>query len=343
MPTHSCLPTQPPSFFASLLSFGGLHPPRSLRSSPLLSAPLRSQGVTPECPSGMHCVGGECQPVAQLNSAPLPPKTRFNGSPTLTKERITGPRAHEMMRVADLPTGWDWRDINGTNYLTESRNQHIPLYCGACWAFGTLSSLNDRIKIARKAAYPEVVLAPQVLINCGGGGSCDGGNVGGVFDYMEKSGLPDETCQNYEATNDGNKCAPLGICETCSPGKDGAAGTCSQIKAPALWTLGDYGYAHGGGNTDAVGATVGSSDKLKAEIMANGPLACGIHATDKLEAFGTTTAVDTYPGGIFTEFSIFPIANHILSITGWGTDAQYGPYWIVRNSWGTYWVRSVRG
>ena len=52
--------------------------------------------------------------------------------------------------------------------------QHIPQYCGSCWAFGTLSSLNDRIKIANKAAWPETILAPQVLINCGGGGSCDG-------------------------------------------------------------------------------------------------------------------------------------------------------------------------
>ena len=52
-----------------------------------------------------------------------------------------------------------------------------------------------------------------------------------------------------------------------------------------LWTLGDYGYAHRGDNTDAVGAAVGSSDKLTAVIMANrpnrpnGPIAGGIHAT----------------------------------------------------------------
>jgi cathepsin X len=34
-----------------------------------------------------------------------------------------------------------------------------------------------------------------------------------VFDYMEQSGLPEETCQNYEAT-DGD-CQPNGICEDC--------------------------------------------------------------------------------------------------------------------------------
>ena len=31
-------------------------------------------------------------------------------------------------------------------------------------AFGTRSMLNDRLKIARNAAYPDTILAPQVLI-----------------------------------------------------------------------------------------------------------------------------------------------------------------------------------
>merc|ERR1719473_1867394 len=100
-------------------------------------------------------------------SAPI----KWNSSPALRKEKVTGPRAHEKLVVGDLPADWDWRNINGTNFLTETRNQHIPQYCGSCWAFGTLSSLNDRLKIQKKAAYPEIILAPQVLINCGGGGS----------------------------------------------------------------------------------------------------------------------------------------------------------------------------
>lgn len=38
----------------------------------------------------------------------------------------------------------------------------------------------------------------QVLINCEGGGDCDGGNPGGVYEYIHSNGIPDETCQNYE-------------------------------------------------------------------------------------------------------------------------------------------------
>lgn len=110
-------------------------------------------------------------------------------------ERVNRARPHEIMSIASLPDSFFWGNVNGTNYLTEARNQHIPQYCGSCWSFGTTTSLSDRIKIHRKGAYPEVVLAPQVLINCGGGGSCGGGNPGGVYEYIAENGIPDETCQ----------------------------------------------------------------------------------------------------------------------------------------------------
>ena len=42
-----------------------------------------------------------------------------------------------------------------------------------------------------------------------------GGNPGGVYEYIHRHGLPDETCQNYEARN--GECTPIEICENCSP------------------------------------------------------------------------------------------------------------------------------
>ena len=68
---------------------------------------------------------------------------------------------------SDLPTYWDWRNIDGSNFVTKNLNQHIPKYCGSCWAHGALSALADRIKIMRKAAFPDINLSIQVILNCG--------------------------------------------------------------------------------------------------------------------------------------------------------------------------------
>ena len=68
--------------------------------------------------------------------------------------------------ISQLPTNHWWGNFNGLNYLTYQRNQHIPIYCGSCWAFSATSALSDRIKIRRKAQWPDIILSPQVLISC---------------------------------------------------------------------------------------------------------------------------------------------------------------------------------
>ena len=122
-------------------------------------------------------------------------------------EKVTGPRPHEYLKVEDLPESFDWGNITGDsrvkngNYLSWARNQHIPQYCGSCWAHGPTSSIADRINIVRKRAWPDMTLSPQVIINCKAGGSCNGGNPAEVYVYAEKNGIPEETCQAYEAKN----------------------------------------------------------------------------------------------------------------------------------------------
>ena len=48
-----------------------------------------------------------------------------------------------------LPAAFSWRRYQASNgqvfdLLTPQRNQHIPKYCGSCWAFSATSVLADR-------------------------------------------------------------------------------------------------------------------------------------------------------------------------------------------------------
>ena len=49
----------------------------------------------------------------------------------------------------DLPQNFDWSNVAGSNYLVPNWNQHIPQYCGSCYAHGTLDAVGDRIKVAK--------------------------------------------------------------------------------------------------------------------------------------------------------------------------------------------------
>mmetsp|Transcript_33437 Transcript_33437/g.72242 ORF Transcript_33437/g.72242 Transcript_33437/m.72242 type:complete len:179 (-) Transcript_33437:708-1244(-) len=101
---------------------------------------------------------------------------------------------HEYIGEDELPTEWDWGNIDGKSFLTHSLNQHIPQYCGSCWAHGALSALGDRIKIARGGVGDDINLSVQYLLNCGGGvaGSCWGGSHSGVSFICKKNHLSRE-------------------------------------------------------------------------------------------------------------------------------------------------------
>lgn len=62
---------------------------------------------------------------------------------------IQSPKPEDTVDTAELPTNWDWRNVNGTNHLSFTKQQHIPQYCGSCWAQSTTSALADRFNILR--------------------------------------------------------------------------------------------------------------------------------------------------------------------------------------------------
>jgi len=122
----------------------------------------------------------------------------------------------------DLPAQKLWGDVNGTSYLTNVRNQHVPTYCGSCWAHAATSSLSDRIKIARNAAWPDVNLSPQVIISCEmKDQGCHGGEPYNAYEWMTTNDITDETCSIYRARghDNGQVCSSMNICRNCNPGE----------------------------------------------------------------------------------------------------------------------------
>jgi len=238
--------------------------------------------------------------------------------------KILSPLPQEYIDAQSLPTDYFWGNINGLNLLTVPRNQHIPQYCGSCWAFGTTSSISDRFNIIRyqkgQSLWPGINLSPQVIINENAGGNCNGGMPIAVYQYAHRSGVPHETCQLYQAKNDPHGTnTELNICETCSPGNTSETlwpGTCAQVTNHTLYYVGEYG--------PVVGAAA-----MKQEIFARGPISCGVDATAEFE---------TYTGGIYSQNLTEVNINHEIAVVGWGYDTTSNmEYWIGRNSWGMYW------
>lgn len=222
--------------------------------------------------------------------------------------------------------------MSGVSYLTHSLNQHIPQYCGSCWAHGALSALADRIKIAKSpdSTGAEINLSIQFVLNCGTSvaGSCHGGSHSGVYDFIRRVGyIPYDTCMPYIAcsadSTDGfchsvdTSCSPINTCRTCD-----SSGRCQAVSKFPNATIAEYGtYSY---FTDGFGAV---ADKIKAEIYARGPVAAGVNAEP----------IVNYQGGIVNNTKIWNmLVNHVVSIVGWQTDKSTGQqHWIVRNSWGS--------
>ena len=115
-------------------------------------------------------------------------------------ERDLYTTTYNTTETKDFPLEFTWGSINGANYLTKNVNQHIPSYCGSCWAQGSVTALADRIKIRRNNKFPDLSLSVQFVLNCQLGGSCMGGDHLAAYKAIKEFGqIPLEDCMSYQA------------------------------------------------------------------------------------------------------------------------------------------------
>eukprot|EP01047_Picozoa_sp_COSAG01_P023290 COSAG01_NODE_1405_length_10451_cov_8.718998_3_plen_193_part_00 len=152
------------------------------------------------------------------------------------------------------------------------------------------------------------------MINCVKGDlGCDGGDESDAYKYIQKHGIPDETCQPYQAKKlkHAGECAqhPMLTCFNTFDPKQALYPVTNYLK---------YGvHSHG---------VVMGEEAIKQQLVQGGPVACGI-CSKKLESYG---------GGVWMGIGK-ACSDHTISIAGYGKTAQGLPYWLVRNSWGTFW------
>lgn len=271
--------------------------------------------------------------MAMPSTVESQPRTRINEVWTVEKElehgihrRHNTPAHHELLFVEDFPSSFNWCNVDGVNYCTMNRNQHIPQYCGSCWAHGAISALGDRIKIARKAQGIDINLSIQHLLNCGNVGSCYGGSTPGAYQWIYQisketgNGIAYESSNPYMAcSSDSNEgacghsdwtCTPQNVARTCSSFVANG-GVCRGLSNYPNVTISDYG-------------SIAGADAMMKEIYSRGPIVCGVFSDPILNYTG---GIATGPG---TE------VDHDVSVVGWGEE-NGEKYWIVRNSWGEYW------
>jgi cathepsin C len=178
----------------------------------------------------------------------LKANSKLNSFPIKSKPKPVPVSDETEKLAATLPESFDWRKVNGINFVSPVRNQGS---CGSCYAFGSLAMNEARLRIATNNTV-QTIFSTQDIVECSEySQGCDGGFpylIGGK--YAEDFGLADEECNPYT-------------------GKDGScdARSCNRTYSTR------YHY---------VGGFYGACNEalMKIELVKNGPLVVAFEVYD---------------------------------------------------------------
>jgi len=172
--------------------------------------------------------------------------------------------------------------------------------CGSCWSFGTVGTLEGALFLKTGKLTR---LSQQALVDCSwgfGNNGCDGGEDFRVYQWiMKHGGIPTE--------------------ESYGPYL-GADGYCHLENATLTAPIKGY-----------VNVTSGDITALKVAIFQHGPISVAIDAAHKAFSF--------YANGVYYNpecGSGEDSLDHAVLAVGYGV-LNGEAYWLVKNSWSTYW------
>lgn len=203
-----------------------------------------------------------------------------------------------------LPRSLDWR-VRGVLGMVKDQ-----VACGSCWAFGAIGTIEARLNIFRLTyedphSAPLLRFSEQAIVDCFWGEDsygCDGGDTISAFKWL--------STQNHGRLALEDEYPYLGQDDIC---RDALFDNSTEYRVAGYRPV----------EKDSI-------NSLKAALM-SGPVAIAI---------GVAESLMFYTGGVYNDPacpSAFEELAHAVICVGWGTDALYGDYWIVRNSWSPRW------
>ena len=89
----------------------------------------------------------------------------------------------DLLNAKSLPDEFDWRDVDGKNYVSPVRNQAT---CGSCYAFGTLAMFEARVRILSNDTKTPV-FSTQDIVSCSEySQGCEGGKLLVVAGFINR-------------------------------------------------------------------------------------------------------------------------------------------------------------
>lgn len=238
-----------------------------------------------------------------LGALPRPLSARTQRNPRIRigpERRIVWRRDRRIARwlpeivAATTPSKWDWRDVDGRNYITPVRDQGG---CGACVAFAVTAAIESHHAIIQDRSSPTADLSEASLFfvanrQCDFGDPRFGWWIHSALDCMVDQGIAGE--QNYPYR---------GVNQTATL----VDGTDATLKIVGYDSSSDRG-------------------QLKRWLSEEGPLIADFTVFDDFLIFW-----DSGASGVYTHTTGDVLGGHAVMVIGYDDDERA---WICKNSYG---------